>query len=205
MNGRSERKKECSAGTGPRTIRQDVLGKNILRLVQVGKSYVGLLLASGQEKGRVLGEEAEAVWLELKALAGKSSVAYFGVDGAISRFRHYFPAGFHSAKFEGAERHYKLNAKLRLDDQVPLEAALTGKGYGEAVLSIYRATNLLSPFEKSRLQPLLRGANADTFIQAAARFAVGEIEPALARMQHLLGSHGSPICPSCGGLMRICF
>jgi len=117
------------------------------------------------------------------------SAAYFGFDGARSRFLKLFPGGFQSGQFATEERDYKIAAKAKLDESVPLEQAATGTGNGTAILRAYQATNLLSPFEKTRLQPLLRGSDADAFVQAAARFALGETKPALASMERLLQSH----------------
>ena len=54
---------------------------------------------------------------------------------------------------------------------------------------MFRATNLLAPFEMMRVQDLLRGASADSFIRAAARFALGESASALAEMAHLAKPH----------------
>jgi hypothetical protein len=173
----------------PRTIRTDTIGKHTLRLVAVDKTFAGLLITAGQQKARIDGEDPDAVWRELKALVGKSSDAYFGFEGALTRFRSFFPDGFQSAHFEKSERDYKLEAKRRLEEQAPLDEALTGTGYGEAVLAAFRATNLLSPYEKTRLQPLLRGPDADTFVQAAARFATDDIAQALAMMSAVLARY----------------
>jgi hypothetical protein len=65
---------------------------------------------------------------------------------------------------------------------VPLEKAVTGRGYSEAIWSSYQ-TNLLSPFEKMRVRDALRSPAADDFIQAAARFALGEGKQALLAME----------------------
>ncbi|QZP07219.1 hypothetical protein [Caenibius sp. WL] len=172
-----------------KTIRNDVIGKNTLRLVDTGKGFVGLVISGGKQLSRIDGDDPEQLWADLHATAGRTSDAYFGFDGARSRFRQFFPDGFRSPAFKEAERDYKLKAKAKLDETAPLEQALTGSDLGEAVLSAYRGTNLLSPFEKTRLQPLLRGPDADAFIQAAARFTIGEIEPALAIMDRLLLKH----------------
>ena len=59
-------------------------------------------------------------------------------------------------------------------------------GFGEAALAAFRATNLLYPLETSRLQSVLRGADADNFVRAVARFASGDWKPALADMERLL-------------------
>lgn len=172
-----------------KTVRSEQIGKVTLRLVETDTGYIGLLITGGVKKAQVEGIDADAVWLELRGQAGKASPDYFGFDGARSRFLHWFPEGFHSDRFDRTERAYKVAAKAKLDEHAPLELAATGTGYGEAVLSAFRATNLLSPFEKTRLQPMLRGSDADAFIQAAARFAMGEIKPALAMMERLLRPH----------------
>ena len=178
-----------------KTLQQDVIGKNTLRLVDTGKGITGLIIAGGRQLDRIDGDDPAEVWALLRAAVGKASDAYIGFDGARARFLRFFPDGFHSPAFEGdarlkiGERNYKLKAKAKLDLAAPLDQALTGTGYGEAVLSAYRATNLLSPFEKTRLDPVLRGPDADAFIQAAAQFAMGEIEPALNSMQRILAKH----------------
>lgn len=172
-----------------KTIRTDTIGKNTLRLVDTGKGLVGLLIADGRQLHRIDGGDPAGIWEELRAAASRANNAYFGFDGARSRFHQFFPDGFRSPAFEEAERNYKLKAKAKLDETVPLERALTGTGMGEAVLSVYQRTNLLSHFENTRLAPLLRSEDADAFIQAAARFAMGEIAPALAAMGKLLAKH----------------
>jgi hypothetical protein len=96
---------------------------------------------------------------------------------------------FVRSAYSARERDYKIAAKLKLDATAPLHQATTGKDFGEAVLSVFRATNLLSPFEKTRLQDVLRGPNADLFIQAAARFARGAGKAALLDMEHALKRH----------------
>lgn len=172
-----------------KTIRSEVVGKHTLRLVDTGKGFVGLVISGGKQLNRIDGDDPTKLWTELRAVAGRASDAYFGFDGARARFRQFFPDGFRSPAFEEAERNYKLKAKAKLDGAAPLEQALTGSGLGEAVLSAYRGTNLLSPFEKTRLQPLLRGPDADAFIQAASRFTIGEVEPALETLERLLTKH----------------
>lgn len=69
---------------------------------------------------------------------------------------------------------------------MPVENAVVGSGFGEAVLAVFRATNLLSPFEKTRLQDVLRGSAADPFIRAAARFTMDETKDALLEMAEAL-------------------
>ena len=77
----------------------------------------------------------------------------------------------------------------RLDETAPLEQAVSASGLGEAILAVFRATKLLSPFEKVRLQDVLRGLTADEFIRAAAHFTLGEGKPALLQMERALKPH----------------
>lgn len=172
-----------------KTIRQDQLGTATLRLVQTPGSYVGLLLAGKTIRKRIEGPEPQALWEELRRDAGKADPAYFGFEGARERFRTFFPDGFHSEHFDAMERRYKLAAKAKLDASIPLDEAASGSDYGPAALSAFQATNLLSPFEKTRLQALLRSPEGDAFVQAAARFASGEIEGGLQDMERLLRPH----------------
>jgi hypothetical protein len=78
-----------------------------------------------------------------------------------------------------------LDAKRKLDLTAPLDAAATESGYGPAVLSVFHGTNLLSPFEKTKLTPLLRGPSADAFVRAAAAFTLGAVDPALQELRRI--------------------
>jgi hypothetical protein len=163
------------------------LGKTDLRLARKDGRLFGL--ADG--KVCVEGENADEVWQRLHDEAGKANPKYFGFDGARARFLRFFPNGFHSAGYTNAERDYKIAAKQRLDETAPLEQAVSASGLGEAILAVFRATNLLSPFEKVRLQDVLRGPTADEFIRAAAHFTLGEGKPALLQMERALKPHDS--------------
>ena len=166
------------------TIRKTMLGKKELRLVSMNGRFFGL--ANGVRCAE--GDDAEDVWRRLHDDAGKSDPKYFGFDGACSRFLKFFPNGFHSDGYAAQERDYKLAAKARLDQAAPLDKAVDGTGYGEAVLAVYRATNMLSPFEKTRLQDVLRGPHADEFVRAA-RFTLDASNPNLLAMEHALKPH----------------
>ena len=139
----------------------------MLRLVKKGDEFFGVV------KGKVCtqGGDAEDVWRRLQEDQGKADPRYFGYDGAKARFRAFFPQGFRSEEYLAEERNYKAKARAMLEEAAPLGEALEGRGLGEAVLGVFRATNLLSPFEMMRVQDLLRGGNADPFGRAAARFA----------------------------------
>ncbi|WP_315924100.1 hypothetical protein [Mesorhizobium sp. SP-1A] len=172
-----------------KTVREAKVGKATLRLVQTPKGYSGIVLLDGQRKALEEGDDADDVWRRIQDAAARSNPHFVGYDGARSRFLHFFPQGFEGADYSGHERAYKLKAKAKLDEAAPLAEATKGSGFGEAALSAYRATNLLSPFEKTRLQPLLRSPEADDFIQAAAAFASGDTKRGLVAMAAVLKRH----------------
>lgn len=167
-------------------IRTGKLGKIEFRLFEKGAGYVGVAVGDGDIKAEVDGDTADDVWRRLHDEVSKAHPRYFGFDGARKQFRRFFPEGLRSADYVDAERKYKFDAKIRLDETVPLAQAVDGSGYGEAVLAVYRATNLLPSFEMMRVQDLLRGPMADTFIRAAARFTLGGGAEALLDMDRAM-------------------
>jgi hypothetical protein len=173
----------------PKTIKEETEGKTRLRLVDTGKHFVGLAIVNGATVLTVEDETADGAWQRLHNELGRANPKYIGFAGAQNRFLHFFPNGFHSQGYDNDERGYKVAAKLKLEEMVPLAGAAAGSGFGEAVLSVFRATNLLSPFEKSRLQDVLRGPSADSFIRGAARFTLGDTKVALLDMRQALKPH----------------
>jgi len=169
------------------TIRNGTLGKHVLRLVEQDGQFFGL--ADG--KICTQGKNADEVWDQLYNEAGKSDPNYFGFKGARARFLKFFPNGFQSDGYCSQERNYKIAAKEKLDAEAPLKSALSGNGYGETILSVYRATNMLSPFEKTKLQDALRGNDADEIVQSLAKFAVEGNQNALARLGAVLKPYDS--------------
>ncbi|MEM5518940.1 hypothetical protein WNY37_18420 [Henriciella sp. AS95] len=189
------------------TIRNGTLGKRVLRLVEQDGKYFGL--ADGIIC--VQGTEIDKVWETLHREAGKSDPKYFGYKGALARFQKFFPNGFHSDGFNSQERAYKLAAKEKLEALAPLSDTLEGSGFGEAILSVYRSTNMLSPFEKTKLQDVLRGKDSDAIVQAVAKFTVKKIHLPfrtwLRNSSHTTVPSGqsSPISHFFGNQRRICF
>lgn len=163
-----------------------------LRLVERDKAFIGVIFdAKGAKKAQIEGTDADDVWRRLHDEAAKANPRYFGFDGARERFLRFFPNGFHPKGYTDAERDYKVAAKKRLEETAPLAQAVSASGLGEAILAVFRATNLLSPFEKVRLQDMLRGPAADAFIRAAARLTLGEEKPALLDIERALKPHES--------------
>ena len=175
-----------------KTVRTGKVADLALRLVEKNRAFIGVVCAAdNSKKVQIEGTDADDVWRRLHDEAGKANPKYFGFDGARARFLRFFPNGFHSRGYTDAERDYKVAAKERLDEIAPAEQAVNASGLGEAALAVFRATNLLSPFEKVRLQDVLRGPAADDFVRAAARFALGEGKPALLDMERALKPHES--------------
>lgn len=166
------------------TIRSAKLGKKELRLVRMNGRFFGL--ADGVRCAE--GDKADDVWRQLHDDAGKSDPKYFGFDGARKRFLKFFPNGFHSDGYASQERDYKLVVKAKLDETAPLEKAVDGSGYGEAVRAVINS-NMLHTVEKTRLHEVLRGPRADDFIRAAARFTLDASKSHLLAMEQALKPH----------------
>jgi len=170
-----------------KTVREEKRGKLTLRLVAVKGNYMGI--AFGDKAGnpvRVEGTDQDDVWRRLEEAAGQSDRSYFGFDDARVRFLRYFPDGFGSPAFANEERTYKLAAKRKLETTAPLAEAAKGKGYTDAVLRAYQATNLVSPIEKAKLTGALRSAAGDAFVRAAAAFTLGGGESALREIDRIM-------------------
>jgi hypothetical protein len=146
-----------------------------LRLLEVKGGYSGVVVSDG--KGRlaeIKGSDPVELWQRLEIAAAQAGNEYLGWDGARARFLRFFPGGFASKRYRSEERDYKISAKKILDAGAPLERAQTEAGLGKVVLTAFQKTNLLSPFETMRVRDLLHSAAADAFVNAAARFALGE-------------------------------
>jgi hypothetical protein len=170
-------------------VREATVGIATVRLLKESGMFKGVVILKNRVEAREEGEDLDEVWRRLHDEAARLNPSFYGFDGARARFLHFFPQGFNTPTYFKQERDYKVQAKERLDANVPLENALNGSGYGEAILAIFRDTNLLYPVEKSRLTEALRGRNADQFVRGAARFSLGEIKAGLAEMRLALEPH----------------
>ncbi len=171
------------------TLKEVRTPQGLLRLVKHRDRFHGLLIVAGKIAINLDGVDRDEVWARLEREAPTSRPNFFGYDGARARFLRIFPDGFSSPEYAAEERDYKLAAKQRLDDTVPLESATEGSGLGEAILAVFRATNLLSSFESMRMQDVLRSEEADAFIRGAARFTLGDLGSGLTLMEHALKPH----------------
>lgn len=167
-------------------IKEQVIGKARVRLVQNGNTYTGIIISGDKISKRIDGDNGDEVWGKLINEVGTTDPQYFGFDGAIARFLKLFPDGFDGQDYLETERNYKIDAKVKLDNAVPLEIASTCKNMGVDVLRVFQATNVVFSVEKARLSELLKGPNADAFIQASATFTNGGGAPALKEIAKLL-------------------
>ena len=171
------------------TVRTARFGKMELRLVEQGSRLFGLANGAVVVEGDRGAEDD--LWRRLHDRAGLDDAKYFGFDGARARFLRFFPGAFSSDHYMDKERAYKAAAKTRLDAVLPVEAAVSGVGVGAAALAAFHATDLLSPFEKMRVDDVLKSVRADAFVQAAARFTLEGGKAALAAMDAALEPDGA--------------
>ena len=123
-------------------------GITLFRVRKTGEVFKGVAIRDGQFVFPPIEDASEAeVWRLLDLALGRIHPHYIGFDGAKARFLHFFRQGFAGAGYCGEERAYKLDAKKKLDDALPLAQAHSTSAAGEAALAAFRATNLLSPFE----------------------------------------------------------
>jgi hypothetical protein len=175
--------------------REAKVGKALIRMVETKTGFGGIVLLDGANPVRLDDQSPERLWERLHQEAGKLNPNFVGYDGARARFLRIFPGGFMSQIYLGdekvGERNYKLRARSRLDELVPLEQAREAQGVGEAISGVFQSTNLLSPFEKMRVRDALRGPNADAFVRSAAEFALGDRRQGLAAMASALKPNGA--------------
>lgn len=167
-------------------IKEQIIGKARVRLVQNGNTFAGIIINGDKISKRIDGDNQDEVWGKLINEVGTTDPQYFGFEGAINKFLREFPDGFAGQDYLDTERDYKIEAKEKLDKVVPLEFASTCKNIGVDVLRVFQATNVVFSVEKARLSELLKGPNADAFIQASAAFTSGGGAPALKEIAKLL-------------------
>src|SRR5688500_14829438 len=103
-----------------RTIREAKTKRATLRLVEKAGTFVGLIIKDGKICSQVEGPHADEVWQQMHNEHSRLTPQFFGYDGAISLFLKIFPQGFQSSDYLKSERDYKVSAKRRLDETVPL-------------------------------------------------------------------------------------
>ena len=164
------------------------IGEALVRMLRSGKGFAGVVIYKGKIAEKIEGEDDDDVWRRLCDVATRLNPLFIGYSSARARFLHFFPGSFSSEAYIDRERAYKLTAKVTLDQAVPLSRAKNEAGFGERVLAAFRKVNLLAPFERMRVQDLLRGPDADEFVRLCAGFAEGD-RTAIIKLKHLLKPH----------------
>lgn len=172
--------------------REAKMGKATLRW-QPSKNggFDGVVILNGK-RGEILHHaEEERLIARLRNEAGRLHPDYFGFDGAISRFRHFFPDGFQSSANDENERGYKVRASEKLRSALSVDqAAVADSDEGVRVMSAGIQTNLLSQFEAARLNDTLRGGTSRQFLRGAAAFTQGNYDVGLGEMINAVKPHG---------------
>ena len=180
-----------------KTLREEAFGKAIVRLVQAPAGYAGIVIRDGVASKPLHGEDATALWLELIEDLDRSSVSYFGFDGARARFSRLFPEGFKGAPYRSHERDYKQRASEQLRANVPLEvAAEATSAECDLIAKVYSRTNLLAAVEQARTREVLKSEHGPGFVRGAAAVAMGDVGAGLAAMQSAMKPFGQPSWPA---------
>lgn len=179
-----------------KTIREETLGGALARLVQTKDDYAGILLTKGKSLPPIRGDDPEVVWAALVRLADQSSPNYFGPEGAIARFLSDFPDGFAGADYLATERNYKMQAVALAAEILPeARAADATHEDGAAAARVFSKTNLLSPFEASRIRDVLKSADGPAYLKGAANFSRGNFDQGINTMLSVIRPHGQPSWP----------
>lgn len=170
----------------PKTIRKGTSGKHKIRLAQDSNGQV-----FGIADGKIVatGTIPDLVWNDLISKAGQANPDYFGFEGAIKVFQSHFPNGFQAQKYLEQERDYKLRAKTKLDDTLPLDQIDTCLNPGQTAASVFSKTNLLAANEMIKLGPALKSKDGDAIVRAIASFTREPNQKILSELEKLLKPH----------------
>ena len=162
-----------------KTLREEKLGKIDLRLVQRDNgSLAGRYQRQGQS-GRTIdgesGETQEELWQRLRSVALREDPSFFGYEGAVARFRAIFPDGFEDPRYLDQERNYKVEARKKLNQQVPVAEAAAGVVSIDSVVAAFEGNNLIHwRYERPKIVNALRSGDGVELVQHLANFALGE-------------------------------
>ena len=178
-----------------KTIRTDIVGGAVRRIVETKDGLAGVVIKDDTMSTPIRGDNPEAIWAALEQQLDRSGRNYIGMDGAIARFLRVFPQGYEDPAYLAKERDYKVVASEFLRRELPVEAALDADATAcAAAARAFGKTNLLSPFEQSRVREVLKGPAGPAFVRAAARLAVGDLA-ALDGMAEALKPSGAATWP----------
>lgn len=172
--------------------REQRVGKSLLRW-QPDKEggFVGTVIRDGARLELIHDDDEARLIARLRNEAGKLHPDYVGFEGAIKRFRHFFPEGFADGHADTQERNYKERAAANLRSAVSVEQALLADNTDAAKAAASGIwSNMLSRFEAARLNDVLRGETGGHFLRGAAKFVMGDINAGLGGMTAAIAPHG---------------
>lgn len=173
---------------------EEKIGGATIRWRPHGSGFRGIVLRGGVSSEPMEDDDSDRLRTRLRNEAGKLHPNYFGYAGAIERFLSFFPGGFSDPRYIEQERHYKEQAKAKLNSGCSLDAIERGDFDIECARSSC-STNLMSVFETTRLREVLASSNGQGFLEAAAQFANGYITQGLKGMVRAITPHGRPSWP----------
>lgn len=165
-----------------KTLREQKLGKKILRIVDKGGETLGVVIANGKVSAPIPGANEDEIWEQLVEEAGRHDPNFFGYDGAIVRFKSIFPNGFEGSDYLSKERNYKTIAARKLSEACSIEQALSGD-FDPFDLAT-STTNMLHMTESLRLRDVLKSRLGTKFVEGGARFSEGDLAAGLAQMSN---------------------
>ena len=178
-----------------KTIREEKVGKAIVRLLKTSDGYAGVVITS-KPSVPIEGDDPDMLWKKLIAEVGRAHPSYFGYDGARARFLSYYPKAFLDARYIFDERNYKDAAVEKINAILPIEIAHAATGeHCAAAMRAIQATNLAFPIEKARIKEVLSGPGGPGFIRSAARFADGDLAIGLSGMLEAIQGKTQPSWP----------
>lgn len=148
----------------------------------VGDGFRGVIIRNHRQSETMDDDNEQRLWARLRTEAGTLHPSYVGFDGAIARFKSFFPGGFQDPQFATKERFYKLDGRAKLQAAAPLGNVLAGDDFDISALAKAFQTNMLSTFEVARVSQLLRSPQGHSFVLGAARFTSGDIQGGLNQM-----------------------
>jgi hypothetical protein len=180
-----------------KTIKEEVVGKATLRLLEGRDGLTGIVIVDGKVSTSVTGGDKDNIWQELKSRLSKVHPDYFGYEGAKIRFLKMFKDGFAGKQFNQFERDYKVAARDLLLATVPIGKALVATSAEcDLIAKVYAKTNMLSQFEHARVREVLKSEQGPQFVSGAASLAIGQVSEGLASMSQAIKKFGPVSWPA---------
>jgi hypothetical protein len=165
------------------------VGDAEVRMQETKTGWRGVVWYKSAIIATIDGPDRAIVWQKLLDRAAETNPKYFGFGDAITLFQRNF-SDFTSKVYLDNERKLKDLARAILNADAPLEKALAGEAPPERVLAAFQKGAMLHPnFETARIQNVLRGPEAQSFIRGAALFASEHIQEGLKAMEPALKRH----------------